>query len=193
MDYMVDEFARQYDPALIPLLQLIMALMALFKYKHIYQHSFTIHYLLLRNICENPAAWLASNTWDLINSPVFHNTDLVRDRWSLEDANEGTAFWNPSARAVSASVTADSPSCRQAVTGSTPAAQMPEPEPCWSAGRLSHWHLLSPFAEQMTGSGCAPLLTATQRDGVWAARTLWAGSSDSSPFEDSGKSGIFAP
>lgn len=30
MDYMVDEFARQYDPALIPLLQLIMALMALF-------------------------------------------------------------------------------------------------------------------------------------------------------------------
>lgn len=39
---------------------------------------------------------------------------------------------------------------RQAVTGSTPAAQMPEKN---HTGRLSHWHLLSPFAEQMTGGG----------------------------------------
>lgn len=64
-----------------------------------------------RNIWGKPTAWLTSDTWGLKNSPIFLNAALVRDRRSLGDTNQETAFWIPSSGPVSVAVTAHHPSC----------------------------------------------------------------------------------
>lgn len=84
-----------------------------------------IMYCCLRSIWDRPNAWLTNDTRGLINSPVFLNAALMRDRSCLGVTNQETTLWIPSACPVLVAVTAQSPRCRQAVTGSTPAALVP--------------------------------------------------------------------